>query len=151
MKWSPKNKSYWTNLTQVQMKLMLEALLMWLKVRISKKCLFWKSKSLYPSVFFLKLKLFKTFGVTPNLKIITSVSKKSGQTIVLYHYCSLSRLTILNLLTLGWKVEIKNLEEKDEQRQLLYYVSLIRACNKVLYQLVYIGKKFVFLKKNLGI
>ena len=31
------------------------------------------------------------------------------------------------------------------------YVSLIRACNKVLYQLVYIGKKFVFLKKNLGI
>ena len=45
----------------------------------------------------------------------------------------------------------KNLEEKDGQRQLLYYVSLIRACNKVLYQLVYIGKKFVFLKKNLGI
>ena len=45
----------------------------------------------------------------------------------------------------------KNLEEKDGQRQLLCYVSLIRACNKVLYQLVYIGKKFVFLKKNLGI
>ena len=45
----------------------------------------------------------------------------------------------------------KNLEEKDGQRQLLYYVSLIRACNKVLYKLVYIGKKFVFLKKNLGI
>ena len=45
----------------------------------------------------------------------------------------------------------KNLEEKDGQRQLLYYVSLIRACNKVLYQLVYIGKKFAFLKKNLGI
>ena len=45
----------------------------------------------------------------------------------------------------------KNLEEKDGQRQLLYYVSLIRACNKDLYQLVYIGKKFVFLKKNLGI
>ena len=45
----------------------------------------------------------------------------------------------------------KNLEEKDVQRQLLYYVSLIRACNKVLYELVYIGKKFVFLKKNLGI
>ena len=45
----------------------------------------------------------------------------------------------------------KDLEEKDGQRQLLYYVSLIRACNKVLYQLVYIGKKFVFLKKNLGI
>ena len=45
----------------------------------------------------------------------------------------------------------KNLEEKDGQRQLLWYVSLIRACNKVLYQLVYIGKKFVFLKKNLGI
>ena len=43
----------------------------------------------------------------------------------------------------------KNLEEKDEQRQLLYYVSLIRACNKVLYQLVYIGKKFVFLKEPL--
>ena len=35
----------------------------------------------------------------------------------------------------------KNLEEKDGQRQLLYYVSLIRACNKVLYQLVYVGKK----------
>ena len=45
----------------------------------------------------------------------------------------------------------KNLEEKDGQRQLLYYVSLIRACNKVLYELVYIGKKFVFHKKNLGI
>ena len=60
---------------------------------------------------------------------------------------------------IGFKVEVmgkqldlsKNLEEKDGQRQLLYYVSLIRACNKVLYQLVYIGKKFVFLKKNLGI
>ena len=26
----------------------------------------------------------------------------------------------------------KNLEEKDGQTQLLYYVSLIRACNKVL-------------------
>ena len=49
------------------------------------------------------------------------------------------------------RVLTKNLEEKDGQRQLLYYVSLIRACNKVLYQLVYIGKKFVFLKKNLGI
>ena len=48
-------------------------------------------------------------------------------------------------------VRTKNLEEKDEQRLLLYYVSLIRACNKVLYQLVYIGKKFIFLKKNLGI
>jgi hypothetical protein len=47
--------------------------------------------------------------------------------------------------------ETKNLEEKDGQRQLLYYVSLIRACNKVLDKLVYIGKKFVFLKKNLGI
>ena len=45
----------------------------------------------------------------------------------------------------------KNLEEKAGQRQLLYYVSLIRACNKVLYLLVYIGKKFVFHKKNLGI
>ena len=43
----------------------------------------------------------------------------------------------------------KNLEEKDEQRQLLYYVSLIRACNKVLNQLVNIGKKFVFLKRTL--
>ena len=40
---------------------------------------------------------------------------------------------------------IKNLEEKVGQRHLLYYVCLIRACNKVLYQLVYIGKKFVFL------
>ena len=46
-------------------------------------------------------------------------------------------------------VRPKNFEEKDGQRQLLYYVSLIRACNKVLYQLVYIGKKFVFLKKPL--
>ena len=36
----------------------------------------------------------------------------------------------------------KNLEEKDGQRQLLYYVSLIRACNKVLYKLVYLGKKY---------
>jgi hypothetical protein len=43
----------------------------------------------------------------------------------------------------------KNLEEKDGQRQLLYYVSLIRVCNKVLYQLVYIGKKFVFIKEPL--
>ena len=41
---------------------------------------------------------------------------------------------------------IKNLEEKDGQRQLLYYV---RACDKVLSQLVYIGKKFVFLKEHL--
>mgnify|MGYP006975723906 CR=1 FL=1 len=63
---------------------------------------------------------------------------------------------IVNLLQtsfhkfLVW-IKTKNLEEKDGQRQLLYYVSLIRACNKVLYQLVYIGKKFVFLKKNLGI
>ena len=44
----------------------------------------------------------------------------------------------------------KNLGGKDRQRQLLYYVSLIRASNKVLDKLVYIGKKFVFLKKNLG-
>ena len=45
----------------------------------------------------------------------------------------------------------KDLQGKDRQRHLLYYVSLIRACNKVLQKLVYIGKKFVFLKKNLGI
>ena len=45
----------------------------------------------------------------------------------------------------------KNLEEKDGQRQLSYYVSLKRACNKVLHKLVYIGKNFVLLKKNLGI
>ena len=45
----------------------------------------------------------------------------------------------------------KNLEEKDGQRQLLYYVSLIRACDKVLCQSVYIGKNFVLLKENLGI
>ena len=55
------------------------------------------------------------------------------------------------MLYMLWKeldyFETKNLEEKDGQRQLLYYVS----CNKVLYQLVYIGKKFVLLKKNLGI
>ena len=49
------------------------------------------------------------------------------------------------------RVLTKNLEEKDGQRQLLYYVSFIRARNKVLYQLVYIGKKFVSIKKNLGI
>ena len=29
--------------------------------------------------------------------------------------------------------------------------KLNQSLNKVLYQLVYIGKKFVFLKKNLGI
>ena len=46
-------------------------------------------------------------------------------------------------------VVIKNLEEKDGQRQLLYYVSLIRACNKVLYQLVYIGKSLDSLKRTL--
>ena len=32
-----------------------------------------------------------------------------------------------------------------------YYVNLIRACKKFLYQFVYIGKKFVFFKKNLCI
>ena len=48
-------------------------------------------------------------------------------------------------------LQTKNLEEKDGQRQLLYYVSLIRACNKVLCQSVYIGKIFVLLKENLGI
>ena len=37
--------------------------------------------------------------------------------------------------------ETKDLQRKDGQRQLLCYVSLIRACNKVLYQMVYIGKK----------
>ena len=31
------------------------------------------------------------------------------------------------------------------------YVNLIRACKKVLYQLVYLGKKFVFLKEPLYI
>ena len=55
------------------------------------------------------------------------------------------------LFTYKMVYKTKNLEEKDGQRQLLWYVSLIRACNKVLYQLLYIGKKFVFLKKNLGI
>ena len=39
------------------------------------------------------------------------------------------------------KGQHKDKEGKDRRRQLLYYVSLIRACNKVLYQLVYIGKK----------
>ena len=29
------------------------------------------------------------------------------------------------------------------------YVNLIRACKKVLYQLIYIGEKFVFLKEPL--
>ena len=43
----------------------------------------------------------------------------------------------------------KNLYGKDRRRQLLYYVNLIRACKKVPYQLVYIGKKFVFLKEPL--
>ena len=41
------------------------------------------------------------------------------------------------------------LQFKNGRRQLLYYVSLIRACNKVLYQLVYIGKKFYSLKRTL--
>ena len=36
---------------------------------------------------------------------------------------------------------IKDLLGKDRRRQLSYYVNLIRACKKVLYQLVYIGKK----------
>ena len=49
----------------------------------------------------------------------------------------------------GWMVKSKNLEGKDRQRQLLYYETLIRACNKVVYQLVYKGKKFVFLKEPL--
>ena len=35
---------------------------------------------------------------------------------------------------------------KDRRNELLNYVNLIRACKKVLYQLVYIGKKFVFNK-----
>ena len=43
----------------------------------------------------------------------------------------------------------KNFLGKDRRRQLLYFVNLIRACKKVLYQLVYIGKKFVFLKEPL--
>ena len=30
---------------------------------------------------------------------------------------------------------------KDRWKELLYYVNLIRACKKVLYQLVYTGKK----------
>ena len=53
--------------------------------------------------------------------------------------------------TLQIGISVARIEEKDRQTQLLCYVSLIRGCNKVLYQLVYIGKKFVFLKKNLGI
>ena len=43
----------------------------------------------------------------------------------------------------------KNLLGKDRRRQLSYYVNLIKACKKVLYQLVYIGKKFVYLKEPL--
>ena len=43
----------------------------------------------------------------------------------------------------------KNLQGKDRQRQLWYYVNLIRACKKVLYQLVYMAKKFIFLKEPL--
>ena len=43
----------------------------------------------------------------------------------------------------------QELKRKDRRRQLLHYVNLIRACKKVLYQLVYIGKKFVFLKEHL--
>ena len=51
---------------------------------------------------------------------------------------------------LDWEIDRhKNLEGKDRQRQLLYYETLIRACNKVVYQLVYKGKKFVFLKEPL--
>ena len=49
----------------------------------------------------------------------------------------------------GHMLPNKNLEGKDRQRQLLYYETLIRACNKVVYQLVYKGKKFVFLKEPL--
>ena len=60
-------------------------------------------------------------------------------------------VSCMSYILLSSTVPAKNLEEKDGQTQLLYYVSLIRACNKVLYELVYIGKKFVFLKKNLDI
>ena len=66
------------------------------------------------------------------------------------HTLQVSHLEIAAVLSFT-NVQSKNLEEKDGQRQLLYYGSLKRACNKVLYQLVYIGKKFVFLKKNIGI
>ena len=48
------------------------------------------------------------------------------------HICTLKYLM---------NVQPKDLQRKDGQRQLLYYVGLIRACNKVLYQMVYIGKK----------
>ena len=50
-------------------------------------------------------------------------------------------LSNLHYRAQGCMIRDKNLEEKDGQRQLLYYVSLIRACNKVLYQLVYIHCK----------
>ena len=70
---------------------------------------------------------------------------------VLLFYEMATYMPIWFELDLIWTLATKNLEEKDGQRQVLQYVSLIRACNKVLYQLVYIGKKFVSRKKNLGI
>ena len=68
--------------------------------------------------------------------------------IAFYHWSSsgLNRLFDIKVI---WIVSSKDLQGKDRQRHLLYYVSLIRACNKVLYPLVYIGKKFVFLKEPL--
>ena len=54
-------------------------------------------------------------------------------------------------MNLIYFIDIKNLWGKDRRRQLLSHVNLIRACKKVLYQLVYVGKKFLFLLKNLCI
>ena len=64
--------------------------------------------------------------------------------------CSFSTVIVVNFEKVRRpKEQSKNLEGKDRQRQLLYYETLIRACNKVVYQLVYKGKKFVFLKEPL--
>jgi hypothetical protein len=48
-------------------------------------------------------------------------------------------------LPISWKVWVSVCQEfirKDRQKELLYYVNLIRAYEKVLNQLVYIGNFF---------
>ena len=59
--------------------------------------------------------------------------------------------SFFGMASTNFNVICENLYGKDRRRQLLYYVNLIGACKNVLYQLVYIvyiGKKFVFLKRN---
>ena len=68
--------------------------------------------------------------------------QERNKTLISY-VCMYSRVNVLkiNYSRLRFIAENMNLKGKDRQRQLLYYVNLIRACKKVLYQLVYIGKK----------